>query len=154
MVEHLNSLLDELIPPALQAKKLSRQNCLYMYAGFGELVMDIKTGKLTPWHDWDAGDDFIKLRVELDPATSYISDLDAYDELKRALKRGAPDEMLEELASSYWCRVIPLPDFLRCYEQNKGGILYLHPEPAVPSDYRRIEIMVAEDIPATHIQVL
>jgi hypothetical protein len=134
-IQQTNDYLDRRIPSDLKSLRLYRQQCLYMYADIDGFVLDIQSGELTPWQEWDAGEGFCKLRVMLDEKACYVSDLEAYDELVRAVQQNAGAEALEHLAAQYWRRVIPFT-----------GVS--------PLGYKRIEIMVTQDIRPHHITVL
>lgn len=152
-VQRANDYLDEHTSSELRAKGLSREQCLYMYPGLGDFVLDIQTGLFAHWQEWDAGEGFRKLRVRLDPTKSYMSDLVAYDQLKSALEQNKSDE-LPELAQRYWSRIVPWSDFLQSYHIANSRLEFVGDKAAVPPDYSRVEVMVTGDIPPSAIQAL
>lgn len=75
------------------------------------------------------------LRLEIDPGHAFISDLDRYDALKKAIEKREPIDHLESLACEYWQAVRPLTK-------------------QASSSIKRPEIMITYDIPPRELIVL
>lgn len=128
-------LLDSLRPQQLTAQGISRDDNLYSYVGIDDFVIDIVDGTHVPIDDFV---DRAKLRVlelDIDPARSFVSNLDAYDALKDAIETRANRASLERLANDYWSSITKLTDFL-------------------PHTISRPEIMVPYDVPPNKIRLL
>jgi hypothetical protein len=51
------------------------------------------------------------LRITADPTKCYVSDLDLYDTVKRAMELQEQDTTLENLAEKYWQKIVSLDEF-------------------------------------------
>jgi hypothetical protein len=151
-----NSYLDNLRPASLKAKGLSRANCLYLYYARGETVHDIEDGAGRPARQWATKHaDMAALRVEVDPARAYVSDLDAFDAVLRAIAAKKSPAICQKLAEHYWQRVLVLQDFLQQYARRGNDFVRTRSAPTeLPERYTRIEIMATQDIAPSALSVL
>jgi hypothetical protein len=131
----IDTFLDTHLPDWAQYDDVYRGNVLYGYLADGDGVVDISTGDVLPLKKFMAASDQTLLRIKVDEEQCYVSDLDLYDTLVRAMELDEQDSTREHLADRYWQRIIPLRD----YEQ--GTI-------------KRPEVMVAADIKPEEIEVV
>ena len=125
--------LDAHIPQRLRSAGISRDNNIYGYLGSDDSIIDIKDGSLTPVSKKKSDQTVIILKLDVDPARCWVSDLDLYDELKNLFKNNAPKEFLLTQAEKYWQRLVPLHQY-------------------TPESIRRPEIMITYDIEPLNIQ--
>jgi hypothetical protein len=115
LITQADQLLDEHCPPRLQAAGVSRQANQYAYIPTPDgRIIDIRDGEpklpaelagLTGHH---------LLRLEVDSGVCYVSDLDRFDAVVAALRRGKSQTVVER-AQVYWRAFTPI-------EAYKGGI--------------------------------
>lgn len=128
-------LLDDHRPSRLKAQGVSRDNNIYAYYCDSGAIVDIRDGKKIPLSDFVGRSTQTVLQLTLDERHCFVSDLDTFDALKKAVADSAPSDLLESLASKYWGRITPLSSY----------------EPGV---FRRPEIMITTDIPPHAIAAL
>ena len=135
VVQRADECLEARIPQHLVAQGLSRQDVVYGYMSTGAKLIDIRNGEAIDVDRFSADRELVLLRITVDPAKCYVSDLDAYDAVKMCVKSGADDTMVSRLCERYWTRVVPLAEYR-------------------DSVYRRPEIMVVSDIEPEDIEVV
>jgi hypothetical protein len=135
VVQRTDECLEARIPEDLSARGLSRHNVVYGYMSTGTQLIDIRHGEVVDVDRFSAERDLVLLRITVDSAKCYVSDLDAYDAVKMCVKSDADDTMVSRLCERYWPRVVPLAEY------DEGS-------------YRRPEVMVAADIDPEDIEVV
>jgi hypothetical protein len=133
-IKQADAFLDDHRPAKLVEANVSRNNNLYAYVASDEGVVDIQNGKVVSLQTFIEHDDQISLRITVDPQKCYVSDLDQYDRVKRALQNNEAID-LSGLAKQYWASLIPLRTF------TMGAI-------------ERPEIMITYSIPPQDIEAL
>ena len=119
--------LDDKRPKQLEGQGISRDHNIYAYLYLNNQLIDIRTGNGIPLQDFISNSNQAVLKLEIDPQRCYVSDLDTYDSLKKAIEDGDNNAKLEQLAKSYWDKLIPLEEYR-------------------PHDILRPEIMITYDI--------
>ncbi|MHC9291511.1 hypothetical protein ACRCUN_03545 [Mycobacterium sp. LTG2003] len=130
-----DAYLDAHRPAAAVRAQLSRQGVVYGFLAAGNRIVDISTGADVDVATFDRDRPQILLRITVDPARCFVSDLDRYDRVQRALESGDADDECRRLACDYWQQVVALLD----YE---------------PGSIRRPEAMVVCDIEPADIEVV
>lgn len=130
-----DALLDEYRPHHLKEAGVSRQDNIYCYLRTGDSIVEIINGDHVALRDFVTHSDQAVLEIEVDPNRCYVSDLDTYDALKNTINSGKDKKRINELATSYWHKVVKLSDF-------KANQL------------RRPEIMVTYDIEPSSLRQL
>lgn len=130
-----DELLDKNRPDEVRSIGVSRDDNLYAYLAIVGTIIDITDGTPTPIDSFVANSKQAVLELTIDPTRSYVSNLDAYDILKRAIEQAAPQQVLHRLASEYWASITRLDHY-------------------IPSQFRRPEIMITYDIEPSAIQHL
>lgn len=120
--------LDERCPVRLKEQGISRNNNVYAYVSTGGSIVDITSGGLTPLQEFISRSNQSVLELSVDTSRCYVSDLDTYDAIMTALENHEDQYIIDQLASSYWNKIIVLKDF------SLGSI-------------RRPEIMITYDVP-------
>ena len=103
-----DALLDSRRPDELVEAGVSRDNNLYAYVGTDAHIIDIATGDVVAITEYTKARDGHLLRLDVDRDRCFVSDLDAYDRLRRGVKDQMPRRTLEQWADEYWSRVIPM----------------------------------------------
>lgn len=126
-IKKTDKFLDERRPKKLRDAGVSRDDNIYAYLSTGEYIISITDGTLVPLTAFikQASNGLLKLNIN--EANCFVSDLDTYDALKDALKNHSPRDTIEVLAQSYWHKLTLLSDY-----QN--------------DDIRRPEIMITYNI--------
>jgi hypothetical protein len=127
VVQRTDECLEARIPDDLRAHGLSRREVVYAYMSAGSQLIDIRNGDAVDANRFSAERDLVLLRITVDSAKCFVSDLDAYDAVKECIEAGVDDSSLPGLCERYWKRVRPLTEYQ-------------------PGQYRRPEIMVVSDI--------
>jgi hypothetical protein len=135
VVQRTDECLEQRLPDALRDSGLSRREVVYGYLSSGDKLVDISDGQEVEVGEFSSQRDQVLLRITVDSADCFASDLDAYDAVKMCVASDADDALLTRLAERYWARVIPL-------EEYEAG------------QYRRPEVMVTSDIEAAQIAVV
>lgn len=132
-IKKTDKFLDECRPKKLREAGVSRDDNVYAYLLTDECVVSIKDGTFVPLTAFvkQASSGLLKLNV--DEAQCFVSDLDTYDALKNALQNHDSPDTIETLAHSYWRKLTPLSNY-----QNRT--------------IRRPEIMITYDITPQCIQ--
>ena len=133
-IQQADKYLDDRRPAALRENNVSRDDNIYAYLGDDRSLVDIRSGDVVPLNRHPDPDSSL-LRLSVDPALCYVSDLDRYDALKQALEAGSADDLLEAQAAAYWDALIPLASY------QSGSI-------------RRPEVMITRDIAPEDITVV
>lgn len=133
-IKQADAFLDRQRPKQLVEANVSRDDNLYAYVACDDGVVDIQDGQVMSLQTFIEHDDQIALRITVDPERCYVSDLDQYDRVKRALQNNEAAD-LEELAEQYWSSLVPLDAF-------------------TIGDIKRPEIMITYNIPADAIEAL
>jgi hypothetical protein len=136
VVNKVDEFLDTHLPDGAPAD-LNRKNVIYAYVSHDDKVIDIKNGELVPTKAFMAKSKQTLLRMMVDAEKCYVSDLDLYDTIKRAMELGEQDSTLENLANQYWQRIIPL------YEFQLGAIT--RPEVMITYNIQPHDIQVMDD---------
>lgn len=134
-IEKLDTFLDTHIPDEVKTLGLSRRSVVYAFMASGDKIVDIVTGDEVAVEDYIKDNQMSLLKLKVEPEVCYVSDLDLYDTLRRAMEQDEQDSTREHLADRYWKRVIPLKD----YE---------------PGTIARPEVMIATDIEPRDIEVI
>lgn len=134
-IEKVDTFLDTHLPDYLKDKKLSRRSVTYAFLVHDDKIVDISSGELVPVEGFRRDDGMALLKLTVDGADCYVSDLDMYDTLKRAMELDEQDSTREHLADQYWKRVVHLEEF------EFGKI-------------RRPEVMINADIDPHSIKVI
>jgi hypothetical protein len=125
-IDMTDNFLNKLIPSSLRQKGLDRKTNIYCYMTANDRAVDIKTGdKKSPQGIIDSPQQSI-LRIEVDPKSCYVSDLDLYDKILELLQDSNEAEA-KNLARMYWQKIQSLSDYSQ--------------------DITRPEVMVTYDIP-------
>lgn len=125
-----DTYLDNHRPSALRARGVSRDDNLYAFIGTDDSLVDITNGATVSLQDYPQENSAL-LRLVVDEAACYVSDLDRYDAVKAAIANHETTT-LADLAAKYWASLMPLADF-------------------AIGDMTRPEVMVTTDIPPGHI---
>lgn len=126
-----DQFLDTLRPQRLARRGVSRVTNNYCYLVEGDDVISIVSGEKQPITEFLQHTDQAVLRVEVDPRTCYVSDLDLFDEIKSLRARGDTTRA-QQLGATYWQHLQLLADY-------DGTI-------------RRPEVMVPCNIPPTALR--
>lgn len=130
-----DAYLDTHRPTAAARAQLRRQGVVYGFLPAGNRIIDIGSGAEIDVAAFDRDRPQTLLRITVDPARCFVSDLDRYDRVQRALESGEPDDVCLRLAQDYWQGVVALLD----YE---------------PGSFRRPEAMIVGDIEPADIEVV
>ncbi|TQM46208.1 hypothetical protein FB388_3615 [Pseudonocardia cypriaca] len=154
-VRRTNDVLDDLRPDHLRLQGLDRNACTYCYLVVDGLVFDVESGRLVPERDWltrvGGASGAVALRLAVDPAVGYVSDLEVYDELAARID-DASDRTVHKLAQRYWERVVALPDLCRHYRRSHHALVRRAEAPAgLPSRLERVEVLLTADVPPDRI---
>ncbi|HUS26730.1 MAG TPA: hypothetical protein VMY99_05280 [Nevskiaceae bacterium] len=150
-----NDYLDSVRPARVSALGLSRNKCLYMYLAMNGMVHDISHGKVLPMRQWTAAERRVVLAVEVNAAVAYLSDLEAYDALARALAAPAPQATCRRLAALYWRTVLPMPEVVQYYLLQEDGLVLRQNAPGhLPPSFARVEVMVTQNVAAQAISAV
>lgn len=144
LVVKTDKFLDEKRPSHIKHTGLSRNNNLYGYMSIDDKIIDIYSETDSHPH-LRTLNDFMKserhhsviLQLTIDPKKCYISDLDLYDKVKKAIGRGEPSSYLDNLAVTYWSDIKPLSKHFALSDLPK-----------------RPEVMVTYDVTPEHIEIL
>jgi hypothetical protein len=121
---HTDHLLNDLRPPRLTAAGLSRSGNIYAYLPAADYLIDIADGAAKPPPALIGLEGHRLLRLEVDPAYCFVSDLDTFDAVLQAQQAAATN--LRSLAAAYWHKLTPLPEYR--------------------SQFRRPEVMITRDV--------
>lgn len=157
-VRRTNDALDALRPDHLRRQGLDRNACTYCYLVVDGQVFDVESGRLISERDWltrvGAAGGTVTLRLDVDPAIGYVSDLEAYDELATRID-DASDRTAHKLAQRYWDRIVPLPELCRRYELADHALVRVAEAPAgLPARLERVEVLLTADVPPDRITVV
>ncbi|HSH55292.1 MAG TPA: hypothetical protein VK983_00540 [Candidatus Limnocylindrales bacterium] len=132
-IAQTDQFLDAHRLPELVDASVSRDNNLYAYVVEDEKIVSITDGARMSLEDFIQQSQQALLSIEVDPQRCYVSDLDQYDAVQKALEE--KNSSAERLARDYWQSLIRL----NAYEQ--GAI-------------KRPEIMVTYSLPSSAVRVL
>lgn len=132
-IQRADEYLDARRPESLRRAGVCRGENIYAYVGDETAVRDIRDGRQVSLAALIAESTQAVLRLDVAPQYCYISDLDAFDAVKRALHGQQPSEVSERLADKYWRRVTPLAAY------NDGAIA-------------RPEVMITRDVAPEQIR--
>lgn len=109
--QKIDTFLDTHLPDWAKEQQVSRRSATYCYLEADGKIIDITDGEPVDLADFMAksGQTLLWLDVEVDDC--YVSDLDAYDTLMRAMELDEQDSTREHLADRYWQRMIPLGEY-------------------------------------------
>ncbi|MNT09770.1 hypothetical protein D3C72_1445710 [compost metagenome] len=127
--------LDERCPVYLKERGMSRDNNVYAYVSSGDSIVDITNGDLIPLQEFISRSNQSVLELSVDASRCYVSDLDTYDAIMTALENHEDQYIIDQLASSYWNKIIVLKNF------SLGSI-------------RRPEIMITYDVPPSMVRLV
>lgn len=134
--QKVDTFLDTHLPEWTAPQQVCRANVVYAYLPDGDSkIIDIKNGDAVPLELYMARSKQTLLAVNVDENACYVSDLDLYDTMTRALELDEQDSTREHLADRYWERVVTLRD----YE---------------PGMIARPEVMIAADIRPQDFEVV
>lgn len=128
-----DTYLDEHRPAPLSRQGISRSDSLYAFVGTENSLVDITNGATVALQDYPLQDSHL-LRLSIGSDSCYVSDLDRYDAVRKAIANHET-ATLTELADEYWTHLVPLSDF-------------------AIGDIARPEVMVTHDIDPTDISVV
>jgi hypothetical protein len=111
IIQKTDDFLDSHVPPELAKQGVCRNNNIYAYVADDGHIIDITDGRHKSITDFARQSDGVILAIEIDPSTCYVSDLDAYDEVKQAVQNNADEHTLTAAAASYWARLVRLDQF-------------------------------------------
>jgi len=135
VVQRTDECLEDRLPDDLRDRGLSRRKVVHGYLSSGDKLVDIRDGQEVEVDHFSSQRDQVLLRITVDSANCFVSDLDAYDAVKMCVESDADDTILARLAERYWARVLPLDE----YEARR---------------YRRPALMLISDVDATDIAVV
>jgi hypothetical protein len=135
VVQRTDDCLEARIPAHLRSMGLGRHNVVYAYLSAGANLIDIRNGNAVDVNDFSLQRELVLLRITADTELCFVSDLDAYDAVRKCVESDADDTLLTQLADRYWARVIPFEDY-------RAG------------QYRRPEVMIKSDVDASSIDVV
>jgi|GEM_PF-3474691 len=136
--EHIietDHMLDSQRPAILREQGVSRDSNLYAYLASGDTVIDITDGQTIPLTTFVKRSKQAVLALTINPSRCFVSDLDAYDEVKSAFANRSSASALRHLAERYWKTVVPLNEY-------------------APFQIARPELMITYDISPTNLQHL
>lgn len=125
-----DTYLDDHRPVAVRKRGVSRDDNLYAFVGTEDSLIDITNGATVSLADYPKEGSAL-LRITVDEAACYVSDLDRYDAVKAAIANHET-ATLAELTDEYWASLTPLRSF------EIGDIL-------------RPEVMITTDVPPQQI---
>ena len=128
-----NKLLDSQLPTRLKRQSVSRDNNIYAYMCIDQSIIDITDGRLVPLDQFVASSRGQIIELTIDPSKCFVSDLDAFDRLKLAIKQHFDQSQIQLLVTEYWGKLIRLDDYR-------------------PLSIDRPEIMITYDMPASAIR--
>jgi hypothetical protein len=134
-IQKTDNFLDTHRTPAMVTANISRSGTIYGYMVTDDQVVNITTGQQVSIPTLKANRSKQLVKVTIDPTRCYVSDLDLYDTLKRALELDEQDSTREHLAEQYWIKITRLSDYK-------------------PGTIKRPEIMITYDVPPTAIEPL
>ena len=134
LIRKTDQLLDDLRPEGLKVKGISRDDNIYAYFTYEDIVIDIKDGNPVPVNDFIKASDQAVVELSVDEARCYVSDLDVYDAMKDAVS-GGNDASARTLAKRYWEQLIPLVIF-------EPGLII------------RPEVMITYDVPSENVRAV
>lgn len=134
-IEKIDTFLDTHLPDNFESLGLNRRSVIYAYLEHEGNIVDITDGELVPLEKYESEKGTVLLRITVDPENCYVSDLDLYDTLKRAMQLDEQDSTREHLADQYWKRIVPLEEF------QLGSI-------------KRPEVMINADIEPKSIEII
>jgi hypothetical protein len=134
-IKRADQLLDNCRPKELIQASLSRNDNLYCYLAHEDGVADITDGKIKHPTEISQSQKHQFLKIKVDPARCYASDLDLYDQILSLVKYEDLNKA-RNLAKTYWQRTTRLDK----YNHDRG--------------FKRPEIMVTYDIPGSQIEVV
>jgi hypothetical protein len=130
-----NKLLDACRPQALRDAGVSRTDNIYGYLTTNTGIMDAYSGQHMSEREKDAATHRTLLCLEVTATRCYVSDREAYEELKAAVDDNQDSFTIDSLTARYWRRLIRLDGY------KMGEII-------------RPEVMITYDIPPQHINVV
>lgn len=95
----------------MKSADLSRCNNLYGYLGDDTSLLDIKDGQRISLEEKKHQTGLILLRLDVDAACCWVSDLDKYDAVKDALLHDRPRSTIHALSKTYWNSVEQLATY-------------------------------------------
>ena len=134
--QKVDTFLDTHLPEWAKSQGVCRANVIYGFLPVEDnKVIDIKDGRTISLEEFKAHSNQVLVRVKVDASACFVSDLDLYNTIARALELDEQDSTREHLADRYWERVIPLTD----YE---------------PGTITRPEVLIASEIEPKAIDVI
>jgi hypothetical protein len=106
-----DAYLDARRPKYLIEDGVSRDDNIYAYYPTGSSVIDIVDGAPIPIDAFIRAKKGSLLELTVDPRRCYVSDLDTYDAIKAAFSQHESPGTLEQLARSYWNKIIRLDTY-------------------------------------------
>lgn len=104
--------LDSHRPDSIKHRRISRANNIYAFLGNEKQIISIKDGGRVSTLRYSQRGKQLLVRLEVDPKKCFVSDLDLYDTLRRALELKEQDSTLENLAYKYWDKIIRLDEYI------------------------------------------
>lgn len=127
-----DKFLDDLRPDNLIKAGVSRDDNLYMYLSHKDKIVDIETGEAVELTEFMNQAEGAVLKVEADARRCFVSDLDIYDKIKKAIEN---KDYAEATAKKYWSTLVPLDNYK-------------------PGQIKRPEVMITYDIPPEAIEIV
>lgn len=131
----IDEFLDENIPPELEQLGVRRDEAVYAYLAYHGSIIDIRDGEYVPVDEFMDRNEQLLLALQVGSEHCFVSDLDAYDTLLRAMEADEQELRLKYLAAQYWDTVVP-------YDKYEFGT------------YDRPEVMIIQDISPGAIEVV
>jgi hypothetical protein len=151
-----NEFLNAACPGELKGEGVDRRACIYCYLGVGDdLIFDVESGRVLEQQRWDVGAGNAKLRLRVEPATAFVSDLDAFDALLDRMEARAEEDELATLAAEYWQRLVCLDDVRAHYRLEDEALVAAGTAPSgLPRRLERVEVLVTVHVAKSQIQQL
>lgn len=131
----VDEYLDTHLPLELDALDISRDSVVYAYMAHEGNIIDISDGEFIPIDEFNDRSEQTLLKLTVESKDCYVSDLDLYDTLMRAMELGEQDGKLQYLAFHYWESIVP-------YDKYEMGSI------------RRPEVMIANDIRPGAVEIV
>jgi hypothetical protein len=106
--DRADKYLDDHRPDDVIARGLSRSRVVYGFLPCDDKLIDIRNGKAVDVIEFATHREQLLVRMTVDSADCFVSDLDLYDAIKDMVES---DDVSSEYAEQYWRRVTPLDEF-------------------------------------------
>jgi hypothetical protein len=110
-IQKTDMFLDTHRPDSMVRAGVSRSNNLYGYPSMDNRIVDITNGEALTLSKFLNKNHRTLVKLQVEPSRCFVSDLDLYDTIKRALELDEQDSTREHLAEQYWHKLVPLNEF-------------------------------------------